>query len=368
MEKLINDKVNILLVDDKPSNLLVLEETLHELGENLVTAGSGKEALKLLLEQEFAVIILDVAMPDMDGYETASLIRSNKKLQQTPIIFLTALNKSDAYISKGYSVGAVDYLFKPFVPEILRAKVEVFAELFKMRRELKQKSEELERSNTELQQFAYVASHDLQEPLRKIKSFTELLADRYKNKLDEKADKYIGYIVDGATRMQGLIQDILSLSRVNTRVKMFKGIQSVHALQQALANLQFLIEKNHATIEYATLPAIVADDVQIIQLFQNLIGNAIKFHGKESPRILISTERKNGAYIFSIKDNGIGIEPQYFDRIFAIFQRLHSRQEYSGSGIGLAICKKIVERHGGRIWVESESGKGSTFFFTLQEA
>ena len=230
------------------------------------------------------------------------------------------------------------------------------------------KDEELQRSNTELEQFAYVASHDLQEPLRMVASYTQLLARRYQGKLDADADEFIGFAVDGATRMQSLINDLLQYSRVGTKGREPEPTDSETVLGLALANLKIAIEDNKATVSHDPLPMVMADDRQLEQLFQNLVGNAVKFHGGEPPRVHIRAERSNGRWTFAVRDNGIGIEPQYFDRIFQVFQRLHTRAEYPGTGIGLAMCKKIVERHGGRIWLESEPGKGTSFLFTLSAA
>ena len=230
---------------------------------------------------------------------------------------------------------------------------------------LKRYASELERSNQELQQFAYVASHDLQEPLRMVASYTQLLAKRYKGKLDSDADEFIAYAVDGATRMQALINDLLTYSRVGTKGKDFKPIDCKTVLERTLDNLKKAVEESRAELTYEPLPTVMADDVQLGQLFQNLIGNAIKFRSEESPHIHISAERNEDKWIFSVGDNGIGIDPEFTERIFIIFQRLHKRRDYPGTGIGLAVCKKIVERHGGRIWVESKPEKGSTFYFTI---
>jgi light-regulated signal transduction histidine kinase (bacteriophytochrome) len=232
-------------------------------------------------------------------------------------------------------------------------------------RDLRQKSEALARSNAELEQFAYVASHDLQEPLRMVSSYTQLLEQRYNDVLDERAKKYIFYAVDGATRMQRLITDLLSYSRVGSRAQAPTTTNSHAVLGEAMRNLASAIGESQALVTNDDLPVVWADRSQLVQLFQNLIGNAIKFHGPESPRVHVSAERKGGEWVFCVRDNGIGIDAQYFERIFVIFQRLHGRAEYPGTGIGLALCKRIVERHGGRIWVESEPGKGSAFFFTL---
>jgi PAS domain S-box-containing protein len=230
---------------------------------------------------------------------------------------------------------------------------------------LLRQSEELTRSNAELEQFAYVASHDLQEPLRMVASYMQLLAERYQGQLDAKADKYIGYAVDGARRMQALINDLLALSRVNSRGGKFTPTDCESVIGRVLRDLDGSIRQSQALVEFEGLPSVVADEQQLTQLFQNLLGNALKFRAEQAPHVRLRAEQQQDSWLFSVQDNGIGIEPEHADKIFILFQRLHSRQKYEGTGIGLAICKKIVERHGGRIWVESKPGMGSTFKFTL---
>ena len=227
-------------------------------------------------------------------------------------------------------------------------------------------ADELERSNTELQQFAYIASHDLQEPLRAVSGYLQLIRKRYEGKLDKDADEFIAFAVDGASRMQALIEGLLDYSRVGTHGKEFAPTDSEAALKQAEQNLKAAIEESGAEITHDPLPTVTGDDVQLTELLQNLVANAIKFHRPdEPPRIHVSAEQKDGEWVFSVKDNGIGIAREDTERLFRIFTRLHARDEYEGTGIGLAVCKRIVERHGGRIWVESEPGKGSTFYFTI---
>ena len=235
-------------------------------------------------------------------------------------------------------------------------------------RALRQYSEDLARSNSDLQQFAYVASHGLQEPLRMVSSYTQMLARRYKDRLDADADEFIGYAVDGATRMQTLINDLLAYSRLGTPEASFEAVDCNSLLGQVEADLRSNVEESGAEISYTNLPTVNADRSQLAQVFQNLIGNAIKFRGEEPPRIQVSGGRLGAEWLFSVSDNGIGIEPKYADRVFVIFQRLGTREQYPGTGIGLAICKRIVENHGGRIWFESEQGKGTTFFFSIPVA
>ena len=231
-------------------------------------------------------------------------------------------------------------------------------------KELKETLGELARSNAELEQFAYVASHDLQEPLRMVSSYVQLLARRYKSKLDKDADEFIGFAVDGANRMQTLINDLLTYSRVGTKGKPFQTTDCNEVFSEALLNLSAATEESGAIITSDNLPTVMTDKTQMVQLIQNLVANAIKFRNKDRPRIHVSSEQKNSTWVFSVSDNGIGIDSQYYERIFAIFQRLHGKTEYPGTGIGLAVCKRIVERHGGRMWVDSECGKGSRFYFT----
>ena len=247
----------------------------------------------------------------------------------------------------------------------LEVEERMTGELKKEVDERKRTEEELARSNAELRSFAYVASHDLQEPLRMVGGYLQLLERRYKDKIDDDASDFIAFAVDGANRMQRLINDLLEYSRVSTRGKDLEPTDLESVLEQNLANLQMAIEESSAMVTHDPLSIVMADNTQMIQLLQNLIGNAIKFRNEESPHVHISVEQKGSEWIFSVRDNGIGIDPEYADRIFVIFQRLHGVGEYAGTGIGLAVCKRIVERHGGRIWMESQPGDGSTFYFTI---
>jgi PAS domain S-box-containing protein len=509
-------RIKILLVDDTPDNLVSLEAALYGIGEELVMARSGKEALRHLLNDDFAVILLDVRMPEMDGFETAELIRSRPRSRQTPIIFLTGY-KSEEHLFRGYDLGAVDYLFKPIVPEVLRSKVAVFVELGRINAKLQEqadelrkqaeilqkaeqkfrslleaapdamvmcredgeilmvnsqteamfhcgrdklisrnartlvpnwgfqlpfgwaetgaqriaasergkklhavrgdgstfpveisfsplqtedgivitsairdisertkaeeqirqlnatleervveRTEELLRSNEELQQFAFIASHDLQEPLRTVSIFAQLLSQRYRSQLEGDADQFISYIVEGSERMQRLIHDLLDFSRIDARgTDFFVRTSCEDVLEAALDNLQSLREENQAVVTKGPLPVLVGDPAQLTRLFQNLLVNSIRYRSEAPPQIHVAALAQEGEWLFSVKDNGIGIEPQYAEKVFGIFKVLHSREKYPGSGMGLAICRKIVNRHDGRIWVESDLGKGATFYFTL---
>ena len=234
--------------------------------------------------------------------------------------------------------------------------------------ELRVALEQVKRSNSELEQFAYVASHDLQEPLRMVASYNQLLAERYGPQLDDKARKFIHYAVDGSRRMQQLIQDLLNLSRVTTRGGEFKALDFHEVVATAMQNLELVIDREQVKIDIGPMPTVMGDGGQLVQLVQNLLANAIKFRSEETPHIEIEATLAEGLYRFSVKDNGIGIDRKFQEKIFIIFQRLHTREEYEGTGIGLALCKKIVERHGGTIWFLSEPGRGATFYFTLRPA
>ncbi|MHC4919646.1 MAG: sensor histidine kinase [Planctomycetota bacterium] len=249
--------------------------------------------------------------------------------------------------------------------ELILLAIEDITERKRAKEERAHYTRELARSNADLEQFAYVASHDLQEPLRMVASFCTLLAERYRGKLDADADDFIGFAVEGATRMQALIEGLLQYSRVARRGGGFEPTACEVVLEQATANLETLIVENGAIVTHDPLPTVQADRSQLVQLFQNLIGNAVKFHGEQPPRVHVGAQREEDGWTFFVRDNGIGIEPRFGERVFEIFQRLHERDRYPGTGVGLSICKRIVEHHGGRIWVESQLGKGATFFFTL---
>ncbi len=548
----------ILVVDDTPTNLEVLFNFLSEAGFKILVAADGESALQKARYALPDLILLDVLMPGIDGFETCRRLKDNEVTQAIPVIFMTALTDTIDKV-KGFSLGAVDYMTKPLQHEEVLARVRTHLRLQTLTRQLQEQNirleqeiqerrqaeatlrlqnqrsqlfaevtlkirqslqleeilqatvtevqrilqsdrvlvyriwpngtgssvaesvlpgfptvtgrqfleetfpiesqqsyrqgrirvvnevaadpsvpacltkfvqqfkvqaklvvpilaqeklwglliahqcsaprqwtefevellsqladqigialtqsqlleqetrqrQELARSNIELQQFAYVASHDLQEPLRMVSSYLQLLERRYKDQLDASANDFIHYAVDGAARMQTLIQDLLAYSRVGTRQKPFELVNCTDVVEQAIANLEIIIAEYQATVTYNSLPELEADPTQLAQLFQNLIANAIKFHGEQPPHAHIQAEEQKEEWLFSVRDNGIGIEAKSVERIFVIFQRLHNRTDYPGTGIGLAVCKKIVERHSGRIWVESELGQGATFYFTL---
>jgi len=383
--------VNILIVDDKVENLLALETVLGPLGCNLVRATSGREALRRLIRQEYALILLDIHMPDMDGLETAQLIRGREQNKDVPIIFITAEYTDLEHISRGYALNAIDYMLKPFDPEILRAKVGVLVELYQKTRQIQEQAEalrqselhledlvrqrtaqletyaaKLEMSNRDLQEFAYIASHDLQEPLRKVQAFSDRLATRYTDALDETGRDYLERMRDASQRMQTLINALLDFSRLSSRAQPFTEVNLNTVAKEALSSLENQIERTKGRVEIGDLPALEADPSQMRQLLQNLISNGLKFHQDGIPPIVqLSAQVEDGECRLSITDNGIGFDIQYLDRIFKPFQRLHNREEFEGSGMGLAICRRIAERHGGSITAASASGQGTTFLVTL---
>lgn len=271
-------------------------------------------------------------------------------------------------VAKGEKGVSVDSKADGEIGQLLEAMSEMSKAIERSEDQLRDRNIDLERSNAELEQFAYVASHDLQEPLRMVASYTQLLEKRYSEKLDDTAREYIDFAVDGVGRMRALINDLLMYSRVGRRQKALEAVNTDDVLQRALSNLKIAIEESKAKIVVDSLPVVNGDEIQLLQLFQNLIANAMKFRNEDKlPQVAIGAVRNQREWVFSIADNGIGIEEQFSERIFEIFQRLHTREKYSGTGIGLAICRKIVERHGGKIWVESEIGKGTTIFFSIAD-
>jgi two-component system sensor histidine kinase/response regulator len=368
----------ILIVDDMPANLEVVTNHLERQGYRAVVALSGDEGIERAEYVQPDLILLDVMMPGIDGFEICRRLKANERTRAIPVIFMTALADTTDKLA-GFAAGAVDYVTKPLNGAEVLARIESHLALYALRRQLAAQNAQLQqeiavraetqaalqRSNTEFEQLAYVASHDMQEPLRKIASYLQLLSQRYQGQLDADADEFIGYAVDGAKRMQALINDLLAFSRVGTKAKPIAPTDCNLIVRTALADLQFAIEDSGARIDVDDLPMVMGDATQLSQLFRNLLSNAIKFHRDEPPVVRVSTERNGASWRFTVSDNGIGIAAEYFERIFVIFQRLHGRSQYAGTGIGLAICKKIVERHGGQIEVRSIVGQGSTFTFTL---
>lgn len=353
---------NILIVDDRRENLLATEKILKYLDADIFKASSGNEALSLMLRHRFAVVLLDVQMPEMDGFETAKLMQEHEEMRNAPIIFVTAISKEEKYASQAAEIGAVDYIFKPINPEILKSKVKVYLDIFVQREEILKLNTILRQSNEELERFAYICSHDMQEPVRMMNSYAELLMGKYSGQMDEKANKYLGFISSNARHMQKMIMDILEFSRVGRESPQIETIDCNKVAAEVIGKL----EKGNAQIDCSQLPVLQTSDTLVRALFQNIIGNALKFQdGSKQPEIHIHAERQEDAWLFSITDNGIGIDPQFKEKVFAIFQRIHRREAYPGTGIGLSTCKKLVELYGGKIWFESIPGEGTSFYFTI---
>jgi signal transduction histidine kinase len=404
MKSIIADPIKILIVDDKKENLLSLQVILADRGYKFVEASSGKDALRILLKnQDFAIILMDVQMPLMDGFETAELIRQSEKLKHVPIIFLTANMNTTEYIFKGYQSGAVDYMIKPLSPEILRAKVMVFTELFKKNQELRireeeatrlneiilkantkleaqyaaieKHAEELKKKNMELDAFTYISSHDLQEPLRKIQTFTNLILANESANLSEDGKVKFSRILYSTNRMRELINSLLSFSRTTIVDRSFENVD----LNTIIANVQEALHENIAEKNAAIITNLHGSaniiPFQFIQLMENLIHNAIKFAREDVPlqieitsRIGLGSELENDQLApntnychICFGDNGIGFDAQHSEKIFGVFQKLHSKDVYEGTGIGLAIVKKIVENHNGHISATGTPNNGAKF-------
>jgi signal transduction histidine kinase len=408
--------IKILVVDDRDDNLFSIEAILEKDNYNIVKANSGRAALKILLHQhDFSLILMDVQMPDLNGFETATIIYERDKLKNIPIIFITAHDYDEDYIFKGYRMGGVDYIYKPINPELLRVKVSVFVELYRknyqlmlhekkllatnrsLQKEIEERktSEEKVRSlneqlvennahlkavNEELDRFAYVASHDLQEPLRKIMVFSDKILMR--DNKDKETEKYFKKIISSSERMQSLINDLLSFSRHSTSSSDFKKTNLGELVKEAMIELEIEIENSNAQIYVPEMPVIQVIPSLMRQLFYNLLGNAIKFRKKTvDPIIHINAELTETAnysfpgkaiagkcfWLIIVSDNGIGFDSKFAEEIFVVFKRLHSYHEFEGTGVGLSICKKIIEKHNGFITAQSASGVGSTFLFGIPD-
>lgn len=361
----------VLVADDDPTMRMLIRESIEQANFTVIEVENGRAALDAFDGRRPDVVVMDVKMPEMDGFTACREIRQRPFGEHVPVLMVTGLDDLES-INRAFEMGATDFVCKPInwavlthhVRYLLRAS-RAIQDLSASQADLKQKAEQLARSNSELEKFAYVASHDLQEPLRMVSSYTQMLAKRYKDKLDGDAEEFIGYVLDGAARMRQLIQDLLTYSRVGTVSAPLAPTDVAAVLRTTLADLEVAIQSSGAQVTCDPLPCVVANDGQIKQLLQNLIGNAIKFRGDRPPLIHVGAARQASDWLFSVRDNGIGIDPEFAERIFVMFQRLHTGAEYPGTGIGLSICKKIVDRFGGRIWVEPEPGQGSAFYFTI---
>ena len=356
-------KLRVLIVEDNALDVELEVKALRNGGFDAVVdiVQTADEFVAQIRKNTYDVILADYSLPSWNGMATVEVLRQEGL--NIPVLVVSGF-LGELKAVECIKQGAADYVLKDHLPRLPESVRRALREK-KLQDEHRQDQEELARSNRDLEQFAYVASHDLQEPLRMVAMYTQLFAERYQGRLDENAEKYIHYIVDGAQRMQTLVRDLLAFSRVGRQGAALQSVDCNAVVAIALQNLQAAIQDSAARIEYSQLPTLIADSSQLTQLFQNLIGNAIKFRGVEPPQIRVTAEKRDREWLFSVIDNGIGIAPQHAELVFVIFKRLHTQAEYPGSGIGLAICKKIVEHRGGRIWVESEPGRGSAFKFTL---
>lgn len=377
------EKLKILVVDDKPESLLVFKAALEDLSAEIVEADSGDKALNILLENSFSLIILDVRMPGMDGFEVAELIRGVDHYKHIPIIFVTGLSRERTQVFKGYDLGAVDYIFKPIDPDIVKAKVKVFLELDRQRKalekeitlrrkvenELRTLADGLKEANKSLEEFSYVVSHDLKTPLISILGFAGLLKKLHGDSLDEQGLKFLNHICSSADQMEKLIDTLLEYAQTTASSRNFTIIDLEDIVNGVLKTFSAALVDVGGEVSVGCLPTINADKTQIHQLFQNLIGNSIKYRRPETPlKINVYSEKKgNGFWKIIVEDNGIGFSQADANYIFAPFHRLNTAIEQEGSGIGLSICRKVCQSHGGSIIAQGVPGKGAKFIINLRE-
>jgi two-component system sensor histidine kinase/response regulator len=362
----------ILIVDDKPENLVALEKVLADLDVEVIQATSGNEALKTTLYHDFALALLDIQMPEMDGYELAEILRDEEKTSRLPFIFISAVYTDNLNIFKGYEQGAFSFITKPFQPEILINKVKFFIsiyeqdlELHRLNRDLLQKNEELQLINNELESFSYSISHDLRAPLRAMSGYSGMLEEDYGNVLDEEGRNMLRMINKNALRMGNLVDDLLAFSRLGRKEILKVRINTDEMVASILNDLAHTAS-HPAKIKVGSLAPMFGDNNLLQQVWINLISNAIKYSAKkENPEVEIGCSESGEEIIYHVKDNGVGFDLKYKDKLFGVFQRLHSASEFEGTGIGLAIVKKIITKHQGRVWADAIMNEGATFFFSL---
>lgn len=380
-------KVNILLVDDEPANLVALEAVLEPLGQNLVKASGGTQALRHVLNRDFAVILLDVQMPDMTGIEAAAMIRERERSRTTPIIFLTGVVRTAEMMFKGYSAGAVDYLMKPIVSGVLRAKVEVFVELAiarqklqeevservriageitKLNMALEQRNEDLTAANADLEAFGHSVSHDLRAPLRHIHGYISMLEDSAHHKLDTNERRQLQIVRDAARRMGQLIDDLLAFSRIGRAEMRDERVNMQRIIEQLIAQMQPDLAGRNIEWKIGGLPEVRGDQNLLRQVWMNLLDNAVKYSRRQQAAVIeVSAVEQDEELVFMVRDNGVGFDSNNADKLFGVFQRMHTDREFEGTGVGLANVRRIVQRHGGRTWAEAKPGEGATIYFTL---
>uniref|UniRef100_A0A832M5M4 histidine kinase n=1 Tax=Oscillatoriales cyanobacterium SpSt-402 TaxID=2282168 RepID=A0A832M5M4_9CYAN len=356
---------DILIVDDTPDNLRVLSSILTNRGFKVRKSLDGHGAITSAKATPPSIILLDIRLPEIDGYEICQILKADPNTSHIPVIFISALDDILDKL-KAFKSGGIDYITKPFQEAEVLVRVETQLRLQKLQHQLIQRNDELARFNRELEQFAYVVSHDLQQPLQTMTGFAQLLILKHQNNLDETSYEYLRGILESGHRAQQLIQDLLGYAQIEHQTQKFESVDCNVVMAKVLNNLQTIISEKKVDLTCEALPTVVGNETQLIQLLQNLISNAIKFvRPLLSPQVRITATQQNREWLFEVRDNGIGIDSENLTCIFEVFQRLHTDSEYPGTGIGLAICKKIVDLHRGRIWVESQLGAGSTFYFTL---
>jgi two-component system sensor histidine kinase/response regulator len=381
-----NENVTILIIDDKKSNIIALEHLLEKQGRTFISATNGKEGLKFALNNPVELIILDVQMPEMNGFEVAQVLKSSKRTKDIPIIFASAEKKERDSIMQGFEEGAVDYLSKPLDPELTRAKVSVLLKIQLQKKELIEKNKSLEEAeakikdlntslqrnlqqvesmNKELESFSYSVSHDLRAPLRSIMGYAKILEEDFHDKLDNSGKQALGTIQQNASRMNNLIDDLLEFSKQG-RKHLSKSLVSVEELVTKIISDIGTTIKHHAEIEVGELQTVYADHSLLTQVWINLISNAIKYSSKKTaPRIQIGSQESQDEIVYFIRDNGSGFDMTYVDKLFNVFQRLHKSTDFEGTGIGLALVQRIISRHDGRVWAEGKLNEGATFYFSL---
>jgi light-regulated signal transduction histidine kinase (bacteriophytochrome) len=351
------DEVVILNVDDNEPGRYARSRILQREGYRVLEAATGTEALAIVYRERPALVLLDVNLPDINGIEITQRIKDDPELVSVGVMQISASRVDDDHRVEALNRGADMYVTEPVHPTVLVASIRALLRA-------RQAEEELRRSNEQLRRFSYVVAHDLKEPMRAVSSYAQLLQQRYQDRLDEDADSFIGFIIEGVGRMNTFIQDMLRYSQTSD-AQLERRMTSLEAvLSWALMEVQAAVQETGARVTHDPLPELCLDGMRMSQVLANLIGNAIKYRAEEPPRIHVSAAEQDSQWVVSVRDNGVGIDPRYQDQIFVLFKRLHGR-DTPGSGVGLAICKDIVERHGGRIWVESEPGRGSTFSFSL---
>lgn len=371
----IKTKPKILIVDDRPENLITLKRVLSDLEVELIEASNGNDALKATLYHDFALALLDIQMPEMDGYELASILREEEKTANLPFVFISAVYTDNLNVFKGYEKGAFSFITKPFQPEILINKVKFFIEkhqqevaLYRLNEDLKRKNEALERMNQELEAFSYSVSHDLRSPLRSINGYASILKEEFEDHLEEEAQHLLNKIIRSALKMSNLIDSLLSLSRLGRKQIIDHSIKMNAVIKLVMREFEKIPGRENINFVVKKVPDARGDQELIKQIFINLISNAIKYSSqKNKPEIEIGAMDENGKTIYYVSDNGAGFNMEYQDKLFGVFQRLHSSQQFEGVGIGLAIVKRIVTRHGGDIWAEGKVDEGATFYFTLPQ-